>query len=202
MEISSIIVKKKDVIVKFQNKQESLKLSYDLYTEHFLYVGKEIDRKLYYKLKNQSLYDSTLQWCKNYLANHIISTFQLKKKLEIKKMSYKQISAIIKTLQDINLLNDIEYCKHIINIENNKNHGKRHIINKLYNAGITYSLINTFLFDDDEEKKKMYYSINRYKNKKAYQKFDSKKLYKYLLQNGFDEDLINEYLEANNTGNI
>ena len=55
MEISSIIVKKKDVIVKFQNKQESLKLSYDLYTEHFLYVGKDIDRKLYYKLKNQSL---------------------------------------------------------------------------------------------------------------------------------------------------
>ena len=105
-------------------------------------------------------------------------------------------------MQDINLLNDIEYCKHIINIENNKNHGKRHIINKLYNAGITYSLINTFLFDDDEEKKKMYYSINRYKNKKAYQKFDSKKLYKYLLQNGFDEDLINEYLEINNTGNI
>ena len=202
MEISSIIVKKKDVIVKFQNKQESLKLSYDLYTEHFLYVGKDIDRKLYYKLKNQSLYDSTLQWCKSYLANHIISTFQLKKKIEIKKLSYKQISAIIKTLQDINLLNDIEYCKHIINIENNKNHGKRHIINKLYNAGITYSLINTFLFDDDEEKKKMYYSINRYKNKKSYQKFDSKKLYKYLLQNGFDEDLINEYLEASNTGNI
>ncbi|MGM9858209.1 MAG: hypothetical protein ACI311_03050 [Bacilli bacterium] len=198
MEISSIIVKKKEVIVKFQNKQESLKLSYDLYTEHFLYIGKEIDRKLYYKLKNQSSYDTSLQWCKDYLSNHIVSTYQMKKKLENRKVSYKQISEIIKKLQDINLLNDIEYCKHVIDIENNKNHGKCHIINKLYNAGISYSLINNFLFDDAEEKKKMYYSIRNYKSKKNYKKFESKKLYIYLLQNGFDEDLINEYLETNN----
>ena len=74
--------------------------------------------------------------------------------------------------------------------------------------GIAISLDARIFYTNMKTKQRRQYyhinttEINRYKNKKAYQKFDSKKLYKYLLQNGFDEELINEYLEVNNTGNI
>ena len=60
---------------------------FNVFCDYYYMLEKSFDETLSYlamvesrdyKLKNQSLYDSTLQWCKSYLANHIISTFQLK----------------------------------------------------------------------------------------------------------------------------
>ena len=197
MEITSIVVRKDCVVVRFDTKDKKLKLSYDLYTNNFLYVGKDIDEKLFEKLKKQCVYDNGLQWAKSYLTNKFVSTYQLKKKLEAKRIPYKYISSIIKKVKDLKLLDDEEYCSYILEVENNKNRGKHHIINRLYNAGIPYSIINNIMFPNDNEKTKMHRKIKRYHEKKNNNKLNDRNLYTYLLQNGFDEELINEYINDN-----
>lgn len=194
MKIFSIIVRKNYVIVKFEQDIENLRLSYNVYTNYYLYSGKEIDDKLYKQMKKDSELDKTIEWAKKYLIKRPRSVFLFKKKLSTKKVSYKDSKQIVRVMKELGLLNDQKYADEYVYYLDKHNYGKNYIMNKLYKAGIPYNIISNLIFDITREKEKL---LNVYREFKKKYNNHEKNVYNYLLSYGFEEEIIESFLLEN-----
>lgn len=160
-----------------------------------LLTNKDIDKEKiikvneYYAYLNKALtYLSALR-CKKDVANY----------LEKKGASKKDITSIIKYLEDIRLLNDEVYTKAFINDQKNlQSDGPFKIKYKLMQKGIDEALIDRCLlvYEDKEELVKINNLISKYKkanrNKSAYML--KKNIEVKLFNKGFSKELIGESL--------
>ncbi len=192
MMISNIIVKKEHVVIKIENG-ETYRLNYDVYTDLFLYNGKDISKKEYQLIRNLSNLNKLIKWSQNYLKRYHKSTYEYKNKLKNKEVSYQNIKYLVYRMTEAGLLNDEKYAASVKEYYEFKNYGRNYIINKLFKAGISYKYISQLQFDEKSEIEK----INNLKvliNENYDDRNEINKIYLLLLRRGFDDTLIKKII--------
>lgn len=136
-----------------------------------------------------------LDYCFKLLAVKPYSRHEIIKKLENKGYDEGIIQNILYKLEEYKLFDDLAYAKAII--EGSKNDGKRKIMQKLINKGITTDILKELdsMFVDEKEKGKLASISAKYMKNKPHTQQILQKLYKYLLGKGFDYELIKFEIE-------
>lgn len=194
--VTKVEIKKDNVIVYFNNFKE-ISLSKDTYTNHFLYVGKEINEKTYKELISENKINKLINYILNIIAKKAYTEKEIKSKLENRNASSSECTAVIKYLKQHGLIDDEKYAAEYTNYLNEKHYGKYYIINKLKEKGIASFYISKINFDEDIEKEKLEFNFNllkeKYKNKSY--KVQSELIFYKLNQLGFASDDINDMIK-------
>jgi len=201
MNVSELKKKGNFVHIKFENS-ESIKIPYELFVKHNLYVGDEISEEKFEKLTEQIRIYQIKQSAFRYLGLRNHSKSELKLKL-IKK-GYEK-SLINKSLNDIDrlgYLNDKKFAEEFFNYQVKRKKGLYKIKAELIKKGIDRKIIKE-ISDEFIDHPEFENSINQlvtkklklYQNKK-YSKIQIKqKLYLFLTQKGYSADLIQKSLD-------
>ena len=195
MLIKKIKILKNKVSITF-DKGEKLSVDKDVYTNFYLYEGKQMDKKEYNALVSLNNSNQLLQYALKIRSKAIYSEYQMREKLYNKDASKKDVDKVIKTLKQYDLIDDEAYAYDLTEYYNSLNYGKNKIINKLSDKGIFDETINKLKFPVSLERRKANNILN--KLEKKYEKYNQSQkkshIYNAYLQLGFDNDLANEMI--------
>lgn len=150
--ITRISISKKKVTI-YLNK-EKLSLSYDVFTSHYLFVGKELTNKELKEIKKESDVSEALEYSKSLLLKSQLTEWKLRDKLYQKEYTKETIDLVINKLKKIKLIDDTRYMKEYVEYCNEKLYGKNKIIQKLKSIGMFDETIQKMNFSDTKEKEK------------------------------------------------
>lgn len=194
--IKSIRILKEKIKITFYGG-DTIYTSKEEYTNHFLYVNKEISDKEYKEIiltqEDLSLY----KYAYKLVSKKMYTEFALRDKLYKKETANKNnVDKIISTLKSQGWINDKEYIDEYLKYANEKHYGKNKIIQQLLDKGIFKENIDKIIFDEGLEKKKAQYWLNRLSIKYVSKNNKNKKSssYAFLTNQGFDIDIINEVM--------
>lgn len=187
--ILDIIANKKNYTLIFDNFSD-LTLSENTFTNHYLYINKEISYNDYDLLKQEEEKNSLLNYSLSLVSKKEYTEKEIYLKLKKKKAAESNINYCINYLKTNNFINDERYKNEFIFEKNNKFVGKNNIIRDLKQKGIIVDNIES----DEQEKIKQQINIlnKKYQSKNYHKKIDSIRNSLYLL--GFNNELINEEL--------
>lgn len=193
MKITKIKILKNKVAIYF-DKRKKLDISKDVYTNFYLYEGKELDKKEYNKIVELNDSSKLLEYALKIRSKSIYSEYQMREKLYNKEASKKEVDKVIKILKGYDLINDEAYALDLLEYYNSQNYGKNKIINKIKDKGIFDKEINKLKFPVSIEKKK---ANNLFpKLDKKYEKYNllqkKQHIYNAYIQLGFDNDIASE----------
>lgn len=194
--ITSIKYKSKAIELTFDNF-ENIKISEETFTNHYLFINKEITKSDYDNIVEEEKNVKLLKYTLNILSSKMYTEKEIILKLKQKKANKKEIDNIIKYLKINNLIDDKKYSLEYKENLETKNMGKNAIIFALKNKGISQKNLDLLVFDDNEEIKKANYHIDllnrKYKDKSN--KSKTQLIYQSLLRLGFDTDIINDIIK-------
>ena len=101
--------KKKKVVVSFG--ADKVEISQDIYSDYYLYVGKELTSKEYQELIFKSKQDSLYQYGLSLAIKGCYSTFEIIMKLKAKQKEEQSVANIIARLKKAGLLDDKELAR-------------------------------------------------------------------------------------------
>ena len=202
-QISKIKINKKKVTLTFLDNTK-LDISYDAYSENYLFVGKVLSSKEIKKIKEVTSLEKGLNYAFSILNKSHISEHTLREKLYKKEYVKPVVDAIIIFLKDNDLINDKMYALDYIEYANEMCIGKNKIIDDLKRKGVFIENIKGINFSNNNELRKAkslipnlekkYNSLN-YQNKRKHI-FDS------LIIRGFDFDIATEAIKNIKTINV
>ena len=192
--ITKIEFKKKEILLHYLKDEEEKEISLfpTVYSDFFLYEGKELSETELKDIQKKNAYAKSLQIAYNYIAEKEYSVADLRKKLQLKNIPETQILSIIDTLLEQNLLNDRRYAEDVVEIFQARYYGKNYIIKKLQEDSISSSIISSFIFDNEKEKEKMDTLLPLFlrKHEKDNQRMKKEHLYREFLKYGYDSEMI------------
>ena len=195
--ISALSVKPKSVVVGFSNG-EKLDLSYNAYSDLRLYEGKEIGEKEYALIVKLSQEDRFYSYAISLLSCGQYTTYEVRGKLLGKGASKEMAFSIADRLTKDGLLNDRDYAlNYVEDIGNPRLDGKRKIVEKLKEKGISAEILSVLDFPEGKEKEKaLRYceTLNRRLAKVPTSK-KREKAFGALLEKGFDGHVAKEAVE-------
>ena len=191
--IKKIKILKNKVSITF-DKGEKLSIDKDVYTNFYLYEGKQMDKKEYNALVSLNNSNQLLQYALKIRSKSLYSEYQMREKLYNKDASKKDVDKVIKTLKQYELIDDNAYAYDLMEYYNSINYGKNKIIHKLSDKGIFIETINKLKFPVSIEKKKANNILNKLEKKYEKYNYSQKKshIYNAYLQLGFDNDIASE----------
>ena len=208
MKIKKIKILKNKVTIKFDN-DEKLELDKEIYTNFYLYEGKEVSSKEYREIKEYNNVSSLLQYALRIRSKAIYSEYQIREKLYKKEASKSEVDKVIKTMKQYNLIDDDAFVSDYVEYYNSLNYGKNKILNKLSEKGIFEAKLSKIKFPITEERKK---AKNVYlRLLKKYEKYNFTQLkqhvYNAYINLGFDHEIASEMVshiqeEKNNKSEI
>lgn len=145
--------KKHQMVVCFG--YESLTLSADAFTEHPLYVGKEVSpleyREILAFVKNESLLDYGMALA----AKGCYSSHEIREKLRKKATDEEKIREIMFNLRQEGFLDDESYAKEYKEEKEHALYGRERILQELrFSKGINPEILAKLTFNDEEENAK------------------------------------------------
>ena len=201
MKVSELKKKGNFVHIKFENS-ELLKIPYELFVKHNLYVGDEISEEKFENLTEQIEIYRIKQSAFRYLGLRNHSKSELKLKLVKKGYGKSLINISINDIDRLGYLDDKKFAEEYFNYQIKKKKGLFKIKAELVKKGIERKIIEELSagFIDHPEFEN---SINQLVEKKLrlfqsknYSKIQIKqKLYLFLTQKGFSTDLIQKSLD-------
>ena len=185
------IKKNKDKVIIYIG-QEKLSLSYDTFTDFYLFEGKTLSEKEYLKLKESIDLDIYFKKALAIRKRNIITEYKLKEKLLDKGCPYNIAIIIIKKMKEHDLINDEMYALDYKEYADELGYGKVRIISKLYELGINKSIIDKLSFPYKKEYQK---AINLLpKLEKKYAKYNSNQQVYHIINSlkrmGFEGDVV------------
>lgn len=191
--IKKIKILKNKVSITF-DKGEKLSIDKDVYTNFYLYEGKQMDKKEYNALVSLNNSNQLLQYALKIRSKSLYSEYQMREKLYKKEASKKDVDKVIKYLKQYELIDDDAYAYDLMEYYNSLNYGKNKIIHKLSDKGIFIETINKLKFPVSLEKKKANNILNKLEKKYEKYNYSQKKshIYNAYLQLGFDNDIASE----------
>lgn len=164
--------------------------------ENNLLYKKEIDKDLLDKIKNENNYQTIYNMCVKYIMVRLRSIYEMRVYLSKKNYDNNLIDTLIDKLIKNKLLDDNIFTNAYIKDKLNfTNYGKYKIINELklkykIDNDIIYLSINAI--EDDLWNKRIDKLINKYinSNKKYSGNILKNKLYTYLINLGYDKDIV------------
>ena len=195
MKITKIKILKNKVSITFDSKSK-LSIDRNVYTNFYLYEGKEIDKKEYKSLIDLNNSNALLEYALKVRAKSLYSEYQMREKLYKKEASKKEVDKVIKILKGYDLLNDEAYARDLLEYYNSLNYGKNKIIHKISEKGIFDKEINKLSFPVSIERKKANNNLSKLEKKYDKYNYSSKKshIYNAYIQLGFDSDISNEMI--------
>ena len=191
--IKKIKILKNKVSITF-DKGEKLSIDKDVYTNFYLYEGKQMDKKEYNALVSLNNSNQLLQYALKIRSKSLYSEYQMREKLYKKEASKKDVDKVIKYLKQYELIDDEAYASDLVEYYNSLNYGKNKIIHKLSDKGIFDQTINKMKFPVSLERKKANNLLP--KLEKKYEKYNEKQkkahIYNAYIELGFDSDISNE----------
>ncbi len=181
----------KDKVVIYIGK-EKISLSYDVFTDFYLFEGKTLSEKEYLKLKDSVAFDNYFKKALAIRKRNIITEHKLKEKLKEKGCPYHIIDTIIKRMKEHDLINDTMYALDYKEYGDELGYGKIKIISKLYELGISKNIIDKLSFSYQKEYQKAYNQLP--KLEKKYAKYNSSQQVSHIITSlkrmGFDGDVV------------
>ena len=191
--IKKIKILKNSVSITF-DKGGKLSIDKDVYTNFYLYEGKQMDKKEYNALVSLNNSNQLLQYALKIRSKSLYSEYQMREKLYKKEASKKDVDKVIKYLKQYELIDDEAYASDLVEYYNSLNYGKNKIVHKLSDKGIFDQTINKMKFPVSIERKKANNLLP--KLEKKYEKYNEKQkkahIYNAYIELGFDSDISNE----------
>jgi regulatory protein len=175
-------------------------LKFDLHTH------REISEELVNRIREKDEYEFAKRAAFDYLSYRIRSESEIRKKLKQKKISLTSIDKVIDLLMKLNMINDVEFSKQLINDKvNRKPVGKKVLQQKLFEKGIdkeTREKVIEEFFNENDEFALAGKALTKYltKLKDEDPQIKRKKCFEYLARKGFDFEIISELLYKLNNG--
>ena len=190
-EISNIEFKKNKVIISFKDETK-LELNPETFTHFYLYEGKKLDKDEILKIKEVDDSMVYFSYCLSLLAKKLYSQKEIEEKLKNKKCPYPVIKNLIQKLKDLGYINDQKYLQILFEEYQDKNYGKKKIIQKLKMKGLDETTVGNLYFDEEKEIEKATLSLDKYVNSHANKSFNKLKndSFAYLLNEGFESSII------------
>lgn len=193
MKIKKIKILKSKVNISIDNG-DKLSIDKEVFTNFYLYEGKELSKEEYKKIKELNDSNKLLQYALKLRSKSIYSEYKLREKLYSKGASKGSVDKIIKILKGYDLVDDKAYAFDLVEYYNSLNYGENKIKTKLSDKGIFKEQIDKIPFPIFIEKKK---ANNLFpKLDKKYDKYNlSQKrahIYNAYLAEGFNKDIASE----------
>jgi len=193
MKITKIKILKNKVNISFDNSNK-LSIDKDVFTNFYLYEGKELDKEEYKKIKELNDSNKLLQYALKLRSKALYSEYKMREKLYKKETSKKDVDKVIKILKGYDLIDDKAYTSDLVEYYNSLNYGENKIKTKLSDKGIFKEQIEKLKFPISIEKKKANNLLP--KLEKKYDKYNvtqkKQHLYNAYLLEGFNKDIASE----------
>lgn len=186
--------KKKKITVFFG--EEKIEVSQDVFSDYYLYVGKELTSKEYkdlvFKIKQDSLY----QYALSLAIKCCYSTYEIIVKLKAKASEEQSIRDIITRLKKAGLLDDKQFALDYKELKESELYGKNRIKDDLlHKKVIDPSIVNSLKFSNElEHAKKAAEAIEKRLEKYPYNAKISKGI-EALERRGFSYDIASKAVE-------
>ena len=193
MKITKIKILKSKVNISFDNGSK-LSIDKEVFTNFYLYEGKDIDNKEYKAILELNNSSKLLQYALKLRSKALYSEFKMREKLYSKDASKKSVDKVIKILKGYDLIDDKAYASDLVEYYNSLNYGENKIKTKLSDKGIFKEQIDKLKFPISIEKKK---ANNIFpKLEKKYDKYNAAQkkqhIYNAYLNEGFSRDIASE----------
>lgn len=193
MKIKKVKVLKSKVSITLENSQK-LDISKEVFTNFYLYEGKDISKEEIKKIKELNDSSKLLGYALKLRSKSLYSEFKMREKLYNKEASKKEVDKVIKILKSNDLIDDKAYAQDLVEYYNSLNYGENKIKTKLRDKGIFEENISKLKFPLSTERKKANNLLP--KLEKKYDKYNasSKKshIYNAYLLEGFSRDIASE----------
>lgn len=193
MKINKIKILKSKVNISLDNSKK-LSIDKEVFTNFYLYEGKELSKEEYKKILELNNSNALLQYALKLRSKSIYSEYKLREKLYKKDANKKSVDKIIKILKGYDLIDDKAYSSDLVEYYNSLNYGENKIRNKLLDKGIFKENIDKIKFPISIEKKKANNIFPKLENK--YDKYNASQkrqhIYNAYLQEGFSKDIASE----------
>lgn len=193
MKILKIKILKSKVNISLDNHSK-LSIDKEVFSNFYLYEGKELDKKEYKAILELNNSNKLLQYALKLRSKSLYSEYKMREKLYLKEANKSSVDKIIKILKEYDLIDDKAYASDLVEYYNSLNYGENKIKNKLSDKGIFKEQIDKIKFPVSIEKKK---ANNIFpKLDKKYDKYNASQkkqhLYNAYLQEGFSKDIASE----------
>lgn len=143
--IIAIKALKKSVAIVFDD--ETLKISHDRYTDHYLYIGKTLPLQEYSSLQDEATIFILENYAYRLLSRGLYTEKQIRDKLYTRGAKRWMVETIIEHLNKANLINDEEYMNERIEYGHTRLEGYHAIYQELRIKGISETLLLKFKMD-------------------------------------------------------
>lgn len=192
MIIKKIKVLKNKVVITFEDRK--LELDKEIYTNFYLYEGKDVSVKEFNKINEYNNISALLKYALRIRAKSIYSEYQLREKLYAKGGLKPEVDQVIISMKNYDLIDDNAFIADHIEYYNSLNYGKNKIIKKLSDKGIFEDKLEKINFPISIERKKAKNILN--KTIKKYEKYNYSQLknhvYASYISNGFSNEIASE----------
>ena len=180
--------KKKKVVVSFD--VDKVEISQDIYSDYYLYVGKELTSKEYQELLYRIKQDSLYQYGLSLAIKGCYSTFEVIMKLKAKQKEEQSVASVITRLKKAGLLDDKELAKEYKEEKENLLYGEERIKDELlHKKVISPEIVNKLRFAHELEHAKIAASQIEKKYDKYPYKSKIAKAVEALQRRGFSYDV-------------
>ena len=187
------IKKCKKKVVVYLGK-EKLDLSFDTFSNFYLYEGKEFTSKEINEIKLHNESQALNKYAYNLFKKGRYSEWKIREKLYLKSADKKQVDIVINNLKKAGLIDDTSFMNDLYDYYSSKNYGKNKIIQALLDKGIFKEEIDKLSFPYDKEISKAKKLLPSLENK--YSKYNNAQIkshvYNALLSKGFDPSVAKE----------
>ncbi len=158
--ITSIVLNKKKKVYTVFFGLDSLALSEDAFTDHYLYVGKEVPLKEINDLKKLSESENAYTYALSLAMKGTYSENQIREKIKDKFPADMNPSFIIERLKNTGFLDDMSLAKQYKEEKEAALYGEIRIKNDLIHKKlISEEIVDSLVFDSEEENAKKYASM-------------------------------------------
>lgn len=201
MIIDDIKYNEKNSLFEIHISNNVYSISYNLYEELELKVGKEISNIDLDYIVSEDCYQNAKKIASNFINYKFRTEREVSQKLRIGKISEEIIIKVIEHFKNLDLINDERYAEQFI--EHSffiKNMSISSISQKLYEKGIKKELSRKFLDELDknleiENAEKLF--KKKYSNKDLTNRKERDKAIRYLVSKGFNFDIIKKIIGEN-----
>ncbi len=175
---------------------EKLALAPSVFSDFYLYVGKNLSEKDYRHLKNENEIGSLREYAYALVAVRSYTGKQIADRLYKKKATRAMVEAIVQDLTNHQLIDDDRYVEDFLELSRDRHYGEYKIKQELIRDGISEAKIAALRFDEDDEYNKGMDLLPSFEKKfeKISFRERKKRIYEGYMLRGYSPDTIEKIL--------
>lgn len=176
------------------NTLEAFIIDKEIFSNHFLYVNKELSNDEFDKIKKEVYLKNIRNKVVKKIINKPLSKYEVRQFLKNESLDEENINLLINYLSEIHLIDDDSLINDLISVYENKNYSYQKIKMKLKQRGLEVKMSEDISL---EEKKAKAIFNSYYRTIKKYSLKEQKiKMSDYLIRQGFSLSVKDKVIET------